>query len=776
MLIVLISCMLCLPSVHAQHNRGRQRNESFREEVTTSVQGFITVHYGSDKIFFEIPDSLLGRDMLIAVRASELSNNRRHVAAGQMRHNPMLIRFAADDEHVYLHQVVSGEYADEDDPVRKSLDRNNLVPIIEAFKIIHHTENSRVFDITNYLKEPINPISPFHDGNRPGSLNAALTRFLSVKTFENNVEIKTRFGFRAREPFLAIMHRSFVLLPQEKMKPRLNDPRAGYFNESKRRYDSEQISVERYAYINRFDVQPKQEDIKKYLAGELVEPAKPIVFYIDDAFPEKWKPYIKAGVEDWQLAFEAIGFKNAILAKDFPTDNPAFDPDDIRFNTIRYVTTPSANAEGQRWTDPRSGEIIQADVIWYSNVTEKLYEWLFVQTAAANEAVRGKRPADEVLGETIRYAAAHEIGHSLGLVHNFRSHYAFPVDSLRSAGFTQKYGSCASIMDYARNNYIAQPGDQGISFTPPIMGPYDYFAIKYGYKPIFEAESAFDEKDILDEWILEKSHEPVYWFSRNQSFSDPAAQSEALGNDVVRAGKYGAANIRVILENMPEWMEVENNDTDNQRLSSMHQALMKQYGQYFKHAYAQIGGVYEYLGPRGEETKLYEPLSRQNQKDALQFILDELFRQFEWMNPDHMSSRIGSYEAEIIDFQAKAMETLLSRDKFQHIVRSASLSEDPYGIEEYVNDLSNIIFFEQPVAISRSVQNIQLEVIKQMQNIVNKGEEYKTVENQLMPVLSQQLKRIREDVNKKNKRAGRTMAAHYQYLLDKLTPLNRETF
>jgi hypothetical protein len=768
-LFVLTMATLCISSAQAFPGNENQQSAKFMEEVTSSVRGFVSVHYSNNKIFFEVPDSLLGRDMLIAVRASELSHNRRHVAAGQMRHNPMLIRFTADDDLIYLHQIVSSEYAHEDDPVRKSLDRNNLVPVIEAFKIIHQTEYSRVFDFTNYLKEPINPISPFHDGNRPGSLNAALTSFLSVKAFENNIEIKTRFGFRAREPFLAIMHRSFVLLPEEKMKPRLNDPRVGYFNESKRRYSSEQISVERYAYISRFNIQPGEEDIERYVAGELVEPVSPIVFYIDDAFPEKWRPYIKAGVEDWQLAFEAIGFKNAIVAKDFPSDDPDFDPDDIRYNTVRYVTTPSANAEGQKWTDPRSGEIIQADVIWYSNVTEKLYEWLFVQTAAANEAVRGREVADEVMGETIRYAAAHEIGHSLGLVHNFRAHYAFPVDSLRSARFTQQYGSCASIMDYARNNYIAQPGDKDIRFTPPIMGPYDYFAIKYGYKPIFEAETACEEKDILNNWILEKSHDPAYIFSRNQSSSDPASQSEALGNDVVRAGGYGAANIRIILENMTGWMEVENNDAGNRRLSSMHQALMRQYGQYFKHAYAQIGGMHEYLGPRGNEAILYEPLSRKSQQDALYFILQELSGQFDWMNPMHIASRIGSYESDIYDFQRGAMETLMSRDKFQHILRSSSLSDDPYTIAEYVNDLGEKIFTSQHALISKSVQNIQLEYVKQIVKILENKEDYIAVENQLMPALYPQIKTIRKDAEQKSKRASGDLANHYRYMLEILS-------
>ena len=460
--------------------------------------------------------------------------------------------------------------------------------------------------------------------------------------------------------------------------------------------------------------------------------------------------------------FEAIEFKNAIVAKDYPVNDPEFEPDNIQYNCFRYVTISDANAQGQKWIDPRSGETFQADVIWYSNVLEKLYQWLFVQTAAANESVRGSQIDDQILGELIRYAAAHEIGHCLGLAHNFRSSYAFPVDSLRSASFTQKNGSCASLMDYARNNYIAQPGDKNIKFTPPIMGEYDYFAIKYGYKPIFEAETEFDELPILNQWILEKVDNPVYLFTRNQSSSDPASQSEALGDDVVKAGKYGADNIRVILTHMVDWLCVENQDYSS--LATMHKALMKQYGQYFKHAYAQIGGVYEYLGVHGEGKPIYRSLEKAKQKEALTFVLNELFHQFEWMNPIHISSKIGTYEFEIYDFQKKAMETLLAKDQFYNIIKSASISERPYSVSDYLNDLTSQIFTNDDRELSKSVRNIQSEYVKKLADILKNPKDYTTLENEVMPFVIHQLKEINAFAERKAKKSKGEQATHYWYI------------
>ena len=296
----------------------------------------------------------------------------------------------------------------------------------------------------------------------------------------------------------------------------------------------------------------------------MVEPAKPIVFYVDNALPAKWKKYIKLGIEDWQPAFEAIGFKNAIVARDFPTDDPDFDPDDIRYSCFRYATTTVANAMGPSWTDPRSGEIIQASVYMYHDVLKLLHNWKFVQTAQVDPKARAAVFDEETMGASLRYVASHEIGHTLGLMHNMRASYSIPVDSLRSPAFTAKYGTTTSIMDYARNNYVAQPEDKNVRLIPPLLGVYDIFMIKLGYAPIYDAETPADEYATLNKWIQEKAGDPMYTYGEQQILGtlDPASQSESLGDDAVKASRYGIKNLRYIMDHLVEWSAIENRPYD----------------------------------------------------------------------------------------------------------------------------------------------------------------------------------------------------------------------
>jgi hypothetical protein len=424
-----------------------------------SSKGMFNVYVKNDQYYIEIPDSLLGRDMLFGSRVSAISDNSK-ISVGQRRTNPVLISFSRRDKTLFMHKPTGSAIAKVGDLVSVSLDNNNLVPVVNSFDIIaRNTKNdASLVDITKFFSAEVDLVFPAGIGNS-GRIDTKASGIVSAKAFTNNVEIKSHYNYSGgKEPFAVTINYSFVLLPKTPMKPRLNDDRINYSSENKRFFESGRPSTT-YKFIDRWDIRPRPEDMERHKKGETVQPQKQIVFYVDTVMPAKWRSYVHEGIQLWNRAFEKIGFKNVIASYDFPRSKD-FDPDDSRFNCFRYVTSTEANAQGPQWIDPRTCEIVQGDIIWWHNVIELLQTWRFVQTAAADPEARKKTLSDEIMGDAIRYAVAHEMGHVLGLQHNMRASFAYPTDSLRSPGFTQKYGTTASIMDYARNNYVAQPGDK----------------------------------------------------------------------------------------------------------------------------------------------------------------------------------------------------------------------------------------------------------------------------------------------------------------------------
>ena len=422
--------------------------------------------------------------------------------------------------------------------------------------------------------------------------------------------------------------------------------------------------------------------------GKLVEPVKPIVYYLDNTFPESWKEPLREGILRWNAAFEKIGFKNVVQVRDFPLDDPEFDPDNLKYSCVRYIPSTTANAMGPSWVDPSTGEIINASVLIYNDVIRLINGWRFVQTAQVDPRVRAKKMPDDVVKESLAYVIAHEVGHTLGLMHNMAASAAYPVDSLRSASFTQTYGTTPSIMDYARYNYVAQPGDKGVRLTPPDLGVYDEFVIKWLYTPLPEVENAMAEVPILEKWLDEKAGDPRYRYGKQQVSArfDPSALEEDLGDDPVKAGEYGIQNLKYIMSHLNEWL---GDDPDGQHRQVMYQTIGNQYYRYLKNVMYNVGGIYLTEVKDGTPGKRFVSVSREVQKNSLKWVIRELKTQ-NWLADKELTDKfaLGVSLAPTVRYAAAKNVAEL----YKNVVLSAHVSRDPYTVKEFFDDLYNEVW------------------------------------------------------------------------------------
>ncbi|MBD5280812.1 MAG: zinc-dependent metalloprotease [Bacteroides sp.] len=660
------------------------------------------------KLYFEIPDSILNKTFLLVNRVNSVSQTNDWVA-GQVVSNK-LIRLSRNDNTLFITLPQTTSEVRPDDPIASSFDINFAEPVLKAFKI-EHKENGKVYvDVTSFFSGNEKSISPIKESNPlskllggkdgiKGTYYADASSVLSAKAFPQNVEVKSRLAYTtssASNPYTVTMSRNIVMLPDEPMPVRLHDKRVGYFSEYKNLYSSNLDGTKAYEIIDRHRLEPRDEDREAYFAGKLVEPKEKIVFYVDSAFPAKWRPAVKEGIEYWNKAFEAAGFKNAIEARDYPTDDPDFDPDDIRYSCIRYCVTPTANAMGPSYTDPRTGEILGADVIWYHNILDLVHNWRFTQTGAVDPRVRKPVFDDDVMYESLTYVAAHEIGHCLGLMHNMGASYSFTLDNLRDPEFTQKHGTTPSIMDYARNNFVAQPGDleRGVRLVPPPVGVYDIYAINWGYRLIPGAKTPQEEKPVLDAWIAEKADDPMYEFGAQQFLGliDPTDQTEDLGNDHIKAGDMAISNLKIIMDNLEDWAGEPGEDFEP--LADKYKAMCSQYLRHVGHVYPYIGGVVFKEIRQGEKGNLAQRsyIPKAKQKEAMKWLLNQA-RTSDWMVPEALVAKFEEPYKFRDKMQRNIVASLLFSTSLQRIKEGGNLDpKNNYTLPEYIAEAYDGIF------------------------------------------------------------------------------------
>ena len=762
-------------------------------------EGLFKVHTIDDKYLYEIPDSLLEREMLMVTRIAKNTSNNR--SFGGQKANTQVLRWQKKGKKIVLRVVSHNTVADEKLPVHEAVVNSNFEPVLYTFpiKAFNEDKTATVIDVTELFSTDVKALGLpdyVRKGYKITRLDSKKSFIESLKSYPLNIESRHVKTYAASAPpsnsstgtVSVEMSNSMILLPEVPMKRRIFDERVGWFTSSQIDYGSEAQKSEKVTFLDRWRLEVKDEDIEKFKRGELVEPKKQIVYYIDRATPKKWRKYIKQGIEDWQVAYEAAGFKNAIIAKDAPTkeEDPEWTPEDVRYSVVRYLASPIPNANGPHVSDPRSGEILESDINWYHNVMSLLKGWFFVQTAAINPNAQSAEFKDEVMGELIKFVSSHEVGHTLGLPHNMGSSCAYAVDSLRSASFTKKYGTAPSIMDYARFNYIAQPGDEGVALMPNI-GVYDKYAMSWGYRPILDAKTAADEKETLDSWILKHAGDPLYRFGHQQAGGvvDPSSQTEDLGDDAIKASTYGIANLKRIVPNLIEWTSEKGKNYDD--LKTMYGHVLSQYNRYMGHVSSNLGGVYENYKTYDQEGAVYTHVDKTHQKNCLKFINNQLFETPTWLIDKDIIGRTeySGITERIRNTQVKTLDNILDLGRMMRMIENETLNgKEAYTLISMMTDLRNGIWSELRTGkkIDTYRRNLQRAYVEKLGNLTTaknvkkyNGSSYvkntavTVKQSDIIPIVRGELNRIKRDAKRAaNATTNTTRKYHLQDIVERI--------
>ncbi|MCR5269663.1 MAG: zinc-dependent metalloprotease [Prevotella sp.] len=749
-----------------------QRKDSAKvEKPQVDRKGLFHVTKEKNDWFFQIPDSLIGRQFLTTTRFTGTPASSGIFGGEQVNEQTVYFQKGVDNQLLLRANLIIN-VADSVDKISRAITISNENPIIGSFRIESHKNGMYKIKVTQFFNQDNAAMAlPMYVKKKfeLQAMRGDMSYIEDIKSFPMNTEVRTMKTFASMGRSLPSaastglvtfgLNISFVLLPEKPMMRRYFDPRVGYFTDRFNSYTDDQQRVESKTFVTRWRLEPRPEDVEKMKNGELVEPAKPIIYYIDPATPKQWRKYLIMGVEDWQKAFEKAGFKNAIQAREWPENDSTMSMEDARYSCIRYLASPIANAYGPNVHDPRTGEILESHICWYHNVMSLVHDWYMIQASSIDEAAQKMNYDEELMGQLIRFVSSHEVGHTLGLRHNFGSSSTVPVENLRNKAWVEAHGHTPSIMDYARFNYVAQPED-GISREGifPRIGDYDMWAIAWGYKPMLDAKDELEDHKMLEPMVLESlKNRRLWWGDGEGEHRDPRCQTEDLGDDAVKASYYGILNLKRLAKNLPEYIKDDEKDIYGNDLSTMYNQIQMQFYRYCGHVARNIGGYLVEPKTQGMEGNKFEPQPLAKQKAALKFLDEQVLHEPMWLrdmsyakrlitDPQYLSSSIGE------PIMTMMMDRLFELNEL-------------YSAQLYLFDLSKLVFAELNTGrkISSYRMALQKSMLSSLISINNSNN------NVVRPAVLYTLQQLQKKAKVAAASATDTESrAHYAYIYDQI--------